>query len=79
MRPLLYLLLISIGLAVSGTLPARAADRQYPVCLHIYGPITYDECRYTSLAQCALSAVGGSAQCMINPFYAPAGRQPRRR
>ena len=62
-----------------GTPPARAAGTQYPVCLHVYGPVTYDDCSYVSLAQCAPSAVGRSAQCMANPFHVPAERRVRRR
>jgi Protein of unknown function (DUF3551) len=42
----------------------------YPVCLRVYGPVSYYECNYTSLAQCNLSASGRAAQCVVNP-YAP--------
>jgi hypothetical protein len=53
-----------------------------PLCLHVYGPITYYECGYTSLPQCALSASGRAAQCVLNPYYAsaqePVGRPYRR-
>jgi hypothetical protein len=55
--------------------PARAQTYApgYPVCLHVYGPITYYECRYTSLPQCNASASGRAAQCVINPYFASAG------
>lgn len=80
---------IPLGVAIAGALAASAlsgiaaahaqGDYNYPVCLHVYGPVTYDDCRYTSLAQCAPAAVGRSAQCMTNPFYVPAERRPIRR
>ena len=44
-----------------------------PVCLHVYGPVTYYECNYTSLAQCNVSASGRPAQCVLNPYLASAG------
>ena len=69
--------------SISATAPAAAQtyDPAYPVCLHVYGLITYWECRYTSLAQCAGSASGRAAQCEINPYFAGAGprRHPRQR
>jgi hypothetical protein len=58
---------------VSVTSPAAAQTYAgYPVCLHVYGPITYYECNYTSLPQCNASASGRSAQCVINPYAANA-------
>lgn len=65
--------------------PARAQrySPDYPVCLQSYG-IGGDSisCGYTSLAQCAQSASGRSAQCIVNPFFAgaraPAGPNHRR-
>jgi hypothetical protein len=41
----------------------------------VYGPITYYECGYTSLAQCALSASGRAAQCVVNPYTANASAE----
>jgi len=38
------------------------------------------ECRYTSLEQCAMSASGRPAQCVINPYPGKAaltGKRPR--
>ena len=52
---------------------AQAYDPSYPVCLHVYGPVSYNDCRYTSLPQCNVSASGRSAQCVINPYFANAG------
>ena len=60
--------------AISATQPARAQtyDPNYPVCLRVYGPISYNDCRYMSLAQCAVSASGRGAECVTNPFFAQA-------
>jgi len=71
--------------AVSVAAPARAQrySPDYPVCLQTYG-IGGDSigCGYTSLAQCAQSASGRSAQCIVNPYFAgaraPAGPNYRR-
>ena len=71
--------ILALTILAAGTLLAAApACAQtyapgYPVCLHVYGPVTYYECLYTSLEQCNMSASGRSAQCVINPFYASAG------
>jgi hypothetical protein len=74
-----FLILASVAAAASfatGPATAQTYDPSYPVCLHVYGRIAYYECRYTSLAQCRLSASGRSAQCIINPYFA-AARLPR--
>jgi hypothetical protein len=52
-----------------GPAAAQTYDPAYPVCLRVYGPATYYECRYTSLPQCNASASGRSAQCVINPYF----------
>lgn len=65
--------------------PARAQtyDPAYPVCLQIYRSMVdfYFECGFTSMAQCAASASGRSAQCVVNPYYAgpPAKRSKRKK
>ena len=58
--------------ATAAAAPAQAQtyDPNYPVCLHVYGPATYYECRYTSIQQCNQSASGRSAQCDVNPYFA---------
>lgn len=63
--------------------PARAQtyDPNYPVCLQIYQSMIdyYFECGYTSMAQCAASASGRSAQCVVNPYYAkPSAKRSKR-
>ena len=67
--------------ATAAAAPAQAQtyDPNYPVCLHVYGRITYYECSSTSLPQCNMSASGRSAQCVINPYYAHASQQPSAR
>jgi hypothetical protein len=55
--------------------PARAQtyDPSYPVCMRVYSLSDgggYIACAYTSLAQCAASASGLAAQCLINPYFA---------
>ena len=71
---------LAIG-AVSAATPAQAQtyDPSYPVCLHVYGQISYFQCRYTSMAQCNESASGRSALCEINPYYAARSRKRARR
>lgn len=57
------------------TTPARAQTygTDYPVCLQVYGiGGGYIACGYTSLAQCAQSASGRAAQCVVNPYFASA-------
>lgn len=64
---ILGLLAISAISAV-GAVPAQAYD--YPVCLRVYGPASYNECNYTSIAQCRASASGRAAECYPNAFAA---------
>jgi hypothetical protein len=65
------------ALALATTLAAGPASAQTyaggPVCLHVYGPVTYYECNYASIAQCNASAAGRAAQCVVNPYSANAG------
>ena len=50
---------------------AQTYDPHYPVCMHVVGlGASYYDCRFMTLAQCAASASGRSAQCDVNPFYA---------
>jgi hypothetical protein len=66
-----------LGTALAGT-PAKAQtyDPRYPVCIEVY---TVDgsniDCSFMSIAQCAATASGQSAQCYANP-YAAQTRQP---
>jgi hypothetical protein len=76
----LILTLMAIGV-VSAAAPARAQtyDPNYPVCLQVYGPVGYFDCRFTSLPQCAASASGRPAGCVVNPYQANALAQPSTR
>lgn len=53
---------------------AQAYDPNYPVCLKVIENFGSERisCTYTSLAQCAATAAGRAAQCIVNPFYAGA-------
>ena len=74
---ILALAILAIG-AASAAAPAQAQTYApgYPVCLHVYGKVSYYECSYTSLPQCNASASGRSAQCVVNPYYANAAQEP---
>jgi hypothetical protein len=68
--PPLAILTIATGLAATPAL-AQTYDPGYPVCLQAFGEKTgYIECGYISMAQCAASASGRAAQCIINPYFA---------
>jgi hypothetical protein len=69
--------------AISAVEPVQAGY-DYPVCLRVYGPANYNECNYTSMAQCRATASGRAAQCYPNVFAAypapvPGGRAYRPR
>ena len=70
---ILALTIFGIGTIVAtATARAQTFDPGYPVCLHVYGPVSYYECAYTTLPQCNASASGRAAQCVINPNFANA-------
>jgi hypothetical protein len=77
--------ILALAILTTGTIAAAApAAAQtyapgYPVCLHVYGPLIYYECRYASLDECDLSASGRPAQCVINPYFASAAVPAERR
>jgi hypothetical protein len=74
------------AMMIAAPAAAQTYSPDYPVCLQAYTiDGGYIECAYTSLAQCANSASGRAAQCVVNPNFAsasvPAGprhRRPRR-
>ncbi|RXH35567.1 MULTISPECIES: DUF3551 domain-containing protein [Bradyrhizobium] len=74
---------VPVALLSAGVLLATAAahaqtyDPSYPVCMQIYGPVGYFDCRYGSLEQCKYLAVGRSASCVVNPYFPP--KKPARR
>ncbi|MBR0775817.1 DUF3551 domain-containing protein [Bradyrhizobium diazoefficiens] len=72
------LTLVSVGALLAFT-PASAQthDPGYPVYMQIYGQVGYFDCRYASLEQCRFLAVGRSASCVPNPYFAQ--KKPARR
>ncbi|ABE40089.1 hypothetical protein RPD_2861 [Rhodopseudomonas palustris BisB5] len=75
MRTLPLILLAVLAAPAAAT--AQPYDN-YPVCLRIYGPVRYDQCRYTSIEQCRPSAQGIAGQCVTNPWYQPPAEPTRR-
>jgi Protein of unknown function (DUF3551) len=62
---------------------AQTYSPDYPVCMQAYRWGGSDiECSFTSLAQCAQTASGLSALCIVNPYFAnaqvPRGPDARR-
>jgi hypothetical protein len=54
----------------SASAQAQTYDPSYPVCLHVFGPVGYYECRYISLPQCKAFTIGRPVQCVVNPYFA---------
>jgi hypothetical protein len=70
---ILALAILAIGAAsVAAPAQAQTYDPNFPVCLHVYGRISYYDCTYYTLPQCNASASGRAAQCVINPYVANA-------
>jgi uncharacterized protein DUF3551 len=70
--------ILTIGMMLAAaSARAQTYDPNYPVCLQTYAiGGGYIDCSFTSLAQCAASASGRSAQCLTNPYFAQGGRKP---
>ena len=69
---------VAAGLLLAGgTARAQTYDPSYPVCMQIYGPVGYFDCRYDTLEQCRYLAVGRSATCAVNPYFPT--KKPARR
>jgi len=68
------LTIFAATISLASSAQAQTYDPNYPVCLQIYDDMVhyYFDCSYTSMAQCAASASGRSAQCVINPYPAKA-------
>ena len=79
MQALVYVFLAIATALAASPLCAQTYDPNYPVCIQTYaiggGSI---DCSFTSLAQCAASASGRSAQCYDNPYFARSNRKPFR-
>ena len=76
MRVLVCTILTIATVFVAAPARAQTYDPNFPVCIQTYaiggGSI---DCSFTSLAQCAASASGRSAQCLNNPYFAQGGRK----
>lgn len=63
---------------------AQTYDPGYPICLQTFGIAGNTiVCSYASMDQCRLTAWGGAAQCITNPYFAglpdrTSGRRHRR-
>ena len=68
---IISLTILAATIALPAPARAQTYDPSYPVCLQIYQGIAdfYFECRYRTMAQCAASASGRSAQCVVNPYF----------
>ncbi len=78
----LVILAVVAVLKIAPAAQAQTYDPNYPVCLQIYDDMVhyYFDCSYTTMAQCAASASGRSAQCVVNPYFAkPAKSGPRKK
>ena len=77
MRNLVLVVLAVAAVHVAPPALAQTYDPGYPVCLQVYSDHGgYIECAFTSLAQCAASASGRAAQCLVNPYPAMAYARP---
>lgn len=76
MRAMISTLLVLGAATAAAPASAQTYGAGYPVCLHVYGPVTYYECGYTTMAQCNASASGRAAQCLPNPYLAHAAVPP---
>jgi uncharacterized protein DUF3551 len=73
--------LIIATLALAGAVEAQTYNPHYPVCMEVYSPFVYHDCRFDSIPQCKASASGRGAQCVVNPYFAgedPPVRRGRR-
>jgi hypothetical protein len=85
MRILIFPVLAIVTGWVANPAQAQTYDPNYPVCLHVYD-IGGDrmDCSFATIPQCAASASGRSAMCIMNPYFAredgdPGSTRQRRR
>jgi hypothetical protein len=60
-----------INLVQPSAAGAQVPYDNFPVCLHVYGPVSGDNCSFMSIEQCRPLAQGISAMCLTNPWYKP--------
>ena len=75
MRRFTSVLLLLAGFCVLDPAVTPASAQAYapgfPICLRVYGIITYTDCSYTTLPQCNATASGRAAKCLVNPYSNP--------
>jgi len=66
-----FAILVLAAAFPAGSANAQMFDPSYPVCMHVFGELEGErmDCIFTSLAQCAASASGRSATCLVNPYF----------
>ena len=80
MRILAMLVLAIAVMLAAAPAQAQTYDPNYPICLQTFGRAgNYIDCGYTSMVQCRLSASGGAAQCVTNPYFVGANSGSRKR
>src|SRR5579883_2039404 len=79
MRALALTIVAAVTLVAAAPSRAQTYDPDYPVCLHVYGPVSYYECHYTSLPQCNMSASGRGHSAWSIPISRAPGSRVRRR
>ncbi len=74
------IILASVTILAATPAQAQTYNPSYPICMKRYqwGGSVYNDCRFTSMAQCAASASGLPAMCliMINPYFEGGYRKP---
>jgi hypothetical protein len=72
------LAVFAVTASISPPAQAQTYDPNYPVCLQVYQSMVdyYFDCSFTSMAQCAASASGRGASCVVNPYYARPHAKP---
>lgn len=71
-------LIALISICGSAAAQAQAWDSRYPVCGIVYGPTSYNDCRYFTIPQCQAQASGLPIQCVENPYFAGANSDSNR-
>lgn len=71
MRSFTSAIVAIVSLLASAPAPAQTYDPNYPICMHVYGEQQGErmDCIFTSLGQCAATAAGLPATCLVNPYY----------
>ena len=78
MRVLALAMLAIAIVSAAGQARAQTYDPGFPVCMHRIplGGGSYEDCRYYTMAQCAMSASGRAGWCFLNPYYTGSAASP---